>query len=338
MSNTKCCDFRFRSGIPPFGSNPQEITETPKYQRRFPNFDEKIVALYARGVSTREIQAHIRELYGLEISPALVSALTAAVMEEVGAWQARPLEPSYALVFFDALRVKIRDEGLVANRAVYLAIGVRTSGHKEVLGIWIEHSEGAKFWLRVMNDLKVRGTHDILIAVVDGLKGFAQAITAVFPETVVQTCIVHLIRYSMRFASWKERKHLAGALKPIYRAANAAAAESELEAFAAGPWGEKYPAIAQGWRSKWEEIIPFFAFSPEVRKIIYTTNAIESLNSQVRKAIRNKGHFTSEQAAMKLIWLALRQVAEKWKNPSPHWHAARAELAIQFGERFVVSD
>jgi putative transposase len=309
-----------------------------KYRRRFPGFDDKIIALYARGMSTRDIQGHIRELYGIDVSPDLVSAVTDAVIDEVAAWQARPLEPSYAIVFFDALRVKIRDEGLVRNKAVYLAIGIRPSGHKEVLGLWIEQTEGAKFWLRVMNEIKARGTQDILIAVVDGLKGFPEAITAVFPDAVVQTCIVHLIRYSMQFASWKERKAITTALKPIYQADNADAAAQALEAFDQGPWGRKYPAIAQSWRRNWEAVIPFFAFSAEVRKIIYTTNAIESLNASVRKAIRNKGHFPSDQAAAKLIWLALRNITENWKNPPISWHAAKAQLAIQFGERFALSE
>ena len=309
-----------------------------KYRRRFPGFDDKIIALYAHGVSTRDIQAHVRELYGIEISPDLVSAVTDSVIDEVTAWQSRPLESSYAIVFFDALRVKIRDEGLVKNKAVYLAIGMRPSGHKEVLGLWIEQSEGAKFWLRVMNEIRSRGTQDILIAVVDGLKGFPEAITAVFPDTVVQTCIVHLLRYSMQFASWKERKPIAAALKPVYRAETAEAAAAELEAFAQGPWGHKYPAIAQSWRRNWEAVIPFFVFPAEVRKIIYTTNAIESLNASVRKAVRNKGHFPNDQAATKLIWLALRNVAEKWKNPPITWHAAKAQLAIQFEDRFVWSE
>lgn len=309
-----------------------------KYRRRFPGFDDKIIALYARGISTRDIQAHVRELYGIEISPDLVSAVTDSVIEEVSAWQARPLEASYAIVFFDALRVKIRDEGLVKNKAVYLAIGIRASGHKEVLGLWIEQSEGAKFWLRVMNELRGRGTQDILIAVVDGLKGFPDAITTVFPDTVVQTCIVHLIRYSMQFASWKERKPIVAALKPVYRAENAELAAAELEAFDQGPWSRKYPAIAQSWRRNWEAVIPFFTFPAEVRKIIYTTNAIESLNASIRKAVRNKGHFPNDQAATKLIWLALRNIAERWKSPPISWHAAKAQLAIQFEDRFVLSE
>lgn len=308
-----------------------------KYQRRFPGFDEKIIAMYARGMSTRDIQAHIEEIYGIEVSPALVSAVTDAVLEEVRAWQNRPLEPVYAIVYFDALRVKIRDEGLVRNKAVYLAIGITCAGDKEILGLWIEQTEGAKFWLKVMNEVKARGTEDLMIAVVDGLKGLPEAITSLFPDCVVQTCIVHLIRYSMQFASWKERKALAKALKPIYSAASAEAAAAELDAFEQGPWGEKYPAVTASWRRRWEEVIPFFAFSPEVRRIIYTTNAIESLHSQVRKAIRNKGHFPSDEAATKLIYLALRNIAKKWKRPPKEWHAAKTQLAIQFGDRFTLA-
>jgi putative transposase len=308
-----------------------------KYQRRFPGFDEKIIALYARGMSTRDIQAHIEEIYGIGISPDLVSAVTGGVLEEVRAWQDRPLESTYAVVYFDALRVKIRDEGLVRNKAVYLAIGVTCTGDKEILGLWIEQTEGAKFWLRVMHELQGRGVGDILIAVVDGLKGFPEAITSAFPQCVVQTCIVHLIRYSMQFASWKERKPLARALKPIYTASGAEAAERALEAFEAGPWGQKYPAAAASWRRRWAEVIPFFAFSEQVRRIIYTTNAIESLHSQVRKAIRNKGHFPSDEAATKLIYLSLRNITAKWKRPPREWHAAKTQLAIQFGERFIAS-
>ena len=306
-----------------------------KYKRRFPDFDEKIIALYARGMSTRDIQAHLRELYGVEISPDLVSAVTDAVLDEVTAWQNRPLEQVYAIVYFDALRVKIRDEGAVKNKAVYLAIGIRCSGHKEVLGIWIEQNEGAKFWLKVMTEMKNRGTQDLLIAVVDGLKGFPDAIEAVFPDTLVQTCIVHLIRYSMQFASWKERKPIAAALKPIYRAETAELAAERLDEFEAGSWGQKYPAIAASWRRNWQHVIPFFAFAPEIRKIIYTTNAIESLHSQVRKAVRGRGHFPSDQAATKLIWLVLENVAAKWKSKPIIWHAAKAQFAIQFEDRFV---
>ncbi len=308
-----------------------------KYQRRFPGFDQKIIALYARGMTTRDIQAHLRELYGIEISPELVSAVTDAVLDEVAAWQTRPLEPVYAIVFFDCLRVKIRDEGTVKNKAVYLAIGVRCSGLKEVLGIWIEQTEGAKFWLRVMTEIRNRGTLDVLIAVVDGLKGFPEAINAVFPEALVQTCIVHLIRYSMQFASWKERKAVAAGLKPIYGAETAAAAAVRLDEFNTGPWGQKYPAIAQSWRRNWEQVIPFFAFPTAVRRIIYTTNAIESLHSEVRKAVRVRGHFPNDEAATKLIWLALRNITAKWNRPPIAWHAAKAQFAIQFDERFVMT-
>ncbi len=309
-----------------------------KYQRRFPGFDDKIVSMYARGMSTRDIQAHIRELYGLSISPELVSSITEAVLADVTEWQQRPLEATYAFVFFDALVVKVRDEGLVRNKAVYLALGVRCDGRREILGLWLGQAEGAKFWLRVMNELKARGTTDILIAVVDGLKGFPDAITAVFPQTVVQTCIVHLLRYSLQFASWKERKALAAALKPIYQALNAEAASAALAAFETGPWGQKYPPIAQGWRRNWERVIPFFAFSPAIRRLIYTTNAIESLNSQVRKAIRNKGHFPNDEAATKLIWLALQRAAKNWNNPPVYWHDAKLELAIQFQDRFTLGN
>jgi putative transposase len=309
-----------------------------KYRRRFPGFDEKIIALYARGMSTRDIQAHVRELYGLVISPDLVSAVTDSVLDEVRAWQSRPLESVYAVVYFDALRVKIRDEGTVRNKAVYLAIGIRCSGYKEILGLWIEQNEGAKFWLKVMTELKNRGTQDILVAVVDGLKGFPEAIESVFPETRVQTCIVHLIRHSLSFASWKERKPLATALKLIYRAETAEAALIELEEFEQGPWGQKYPTVAQSWRRKWEQVTPFFSFAPEIRKIIYTTNAIESLHSQVRKSVRSHGHFPSDQAATKLIWLVLRNIEAKWKRPAVPWANAKNQFAILFGERFKITD
>jgi putative transposase len=309
-----------------------------KYKRRFPGFDEKIISLYARGLTTREIQGHVRELYGLDISPDLVSTVTDSVIDEVKAWQNRPLESVYALVYFDALRVKIRDEGMVRNKALYLAIGIRCSGHKEILGLWIEQTEGAKFWLRVMTELRTRGLMDILIAVVDGLKGFPEAIASVFPSVVVQTCIVHLLRYSMQLASWKERKAIAAALQPVYRAESAEAARQRLDEFADTPLGRKYPTIAQSWRRNWEQVIPFFAFPPEVRKLIYTTNAIESLNSQVRKALRSHGHFPSDDAATKLIWLALRNIAAKWKKPPVAWDAARAQFAILFEDRFVFSD
>ena len=309
-----------------------------KYRRRFAGFDDKIIALYARGMTTREIAAQVGELYGTEISPDLVSAVTAAVLEEVAAWQSRGLDATYASVFFDAIRVKLRNQGMVNNRAVYLAIGVRCSGHKEILGLWIEQTEGAKFWLPVMTEIRNRGTQDILIAVVDGLKGFPVAITSGFPKTVVQTCMVHLIGYSMRFASWKERRLVAAALKPVYPAQSAEVARQRLEDFDRGAWGQKYPAIAQSWRRNWEQVIPFFACAPELRTILYPTNAIESLNAQVRKAVRVRGHFPSEQAATKLIWLVLRNVQARWKNAPLSGLAAKAQIAIQFEDRFILTD
>jgi len=306
-----------------------------KYQRRFPGFDDKIVSMYARGMSTREIVGHLRDLYGIDVSPDLISTVTDAVLEEVAAWQARPLDPAYPLVFFDAIRVKIRDEGLVRNKAIHIALGVRADGGKVVLGLWIEQNEGAKFWLRVMNELRNRGVEDIMLAVVDGLKGFPEAITAVFPEAIVQTCIVHLLRNSMDFVSWKDRKALAGALKTVYRATDAIAAEEALTAFEAGEWGRRYPAIGQSWRRAWAEVIPFFAFPDEVRRIVYTTNAIEALNAQLRRAVRARGHFPNDDSATKLLYLILNRSEKEWKMPPSEWSMAKAQFAVLFGERFI---
>lgn len=306
-----------------------------KHQRRLPGFDDRVISLYARGLPVREIQGHLTELYGLAVSPDLISTITGEVMDEVIEWQNRPLEPMYPLVFFDALRVKIRDEGTVKNKAVYLALGVRADGTKEILGIWIEQTEGAKFWLRVMTELKNRGVEDVLIAVVDGLKGFPQAINTVFAQTQIQTCIVHLIRNSLDFVSWKERKLVATELKNIYRATTEDEALQALESFASGPWGSKYPTITAIWRRQWPEVIPFFAYPLEVRKIMYTTNAIESLNMQIRKVIKNRGHFPNDEAATKLIWLALRNIARNWKMPAITWRAAKNQFAILFAHRFT---
>lgn len=305
-----------------------------KYQRRFPGFDDKIVSMYARGMSTREIVGHVQELYGVDVSPDLISAVTDAVLDEIAAWQVRPLEPIYPIVFFDALRVKIRDEGHVRNKAVHVALGVRGDGSKEILGLWIETNEGAKFWLRVMNELKNRGVEDILIAVVDGLKGFPDAINAVFPATTVQTCIVHLMRNSLDFASWKDRKELAASLKAIYAAIDDTAAEGALAAFEAGQWGQKYPAIGPIWRRAWSEVIPFFAFPKDVRRIIYTTNAIEALNSKLRRAVRARGHFPTDEAAMKLLFLVLKRSEREWKMPPREWAMAKSQFAILFADRF----
>src|SRR5271168_2175366 len=306
-----------------------------KHQRRFSGFDDTIIGLYARGMTVREIQAFLLEAYGNEVSPDFISSVTDAVLSEVAAWQNRPLEPMYPVVFFDALRVKIREEAVVRNKAVYLALGVQADGTRDILGLWIENTEGAKFWLRVMNELKNRGVSDLLIAVVDGLKGFPEAITAVFPQTIVQTCIIHLIRHSMDFASWKDRKVLAGVLKTIYRAKDADAARAALEAFDASQWGQKYPAIAQSWRRNWERVIPFFAFPEAVRRIIYTTNAIEALNAKLRRAVPTRGHFPTDDAATKLLFLVLRQAAGEWKMPPREWFEAKTQFAIIFDERFV---
>src|SRR5664279_3555409 len=306
----------------------------PKHARRFTGFDDKIVALYARGLTVREIQGFLLETYGTEVSPDLISTVTDGVLAEVTAWQNRPLEPVYAVVFFDALRVKIRDEGVVRNKAVYLALGVRRDGTREILGIWIETTEGAKFWMKVFNDLRTRGVLDILIAVTDGLTGMPQALEVVFPRTTLQTCIVHLIRNSLDYASWKDRKPLAAALRPIYAAASAEAAEAALDAFEAGEWGQKFPTVVAAWRRAWEQVIPFFTFPPEIRRVIYTTNAIESVNARVRKIIKTRGHFPTDDAANKLIWLALRNITAGWSNAAHNWKEAMNQFAILYDDRF----
>ena len=305
-----------------------------KYRRRLPGFDDKIVSMYARGMTVREIQGHLAELYGVDVSPELISAVTDAVLDEIAEWQNRPLEALYPLVFFDALRVKIRDEGTVRNKAVYVALGVRPDGRKEILGLWIEQTEGAKFWLRVMTELKNRGVEDILLAVVDGLKGFPDAITAVFPRAQVQTCIVHLIRRSLDCVSYKDRRAVAAALKEIYRAKDADAGAAALDVFAEGSWGLKYPAIAMSWRRHWPAVIPFFAFPADVRRIIYTTNAIEALNAKLRRAVRTRGHFPSDDSALKLLFLVLNLAEREWRMPPREWVLAKAQFAILFEERF----
>ena len=306
-----------------------------KHDRRFTGFDDKIIAMYARGMSVREIQGFLREMYAVEVSPDLISQITSEVMEDVTRWQARPLEAMYPVVFFDALRVKIREEAVVRNKAVYLALAVLPDGTRDILGIWIETTEGAKFWMRVFNELKTRGAHDILIAVTDGLKGMPETLEAVFPRTTLQTCIVHLIRNSLDLASYKDRKPLAGAIRPIYTAPTEDLANAELEAFAAGPWGQKFPTIVTAWRRAWDRVVPFFAFPPEIRRLIYTTNAIESVNAQIRKIIKTRGHFPNDEAATKLIWLALRNVTAEWKRPSIYWKVAVNQFAILYAERFT---
>ncbi|MEC6411166.1 IS256 family transposase [Achromobacter xylosoxidans] len=309
----------------------------PKHERRFTGFDDRIIAMYARGMSVREIQAFLAESYGTEVSPDFISSVTDEVMAETIAWQNRPLEAMYPVVFFDALRVNIRDDGGVSNKAVYLALGVQADGQRDVLGLWVEQTEGAKFWLKVFNELKTRGCQDILIAVVDGLKGLVDAIGTAFPRTTVQTCIVHLIRNSLDYAGWKDRKAVAAALRPIYAAASAQAAEQALQAFADGPWGTRYPTIVAAWQRAWENVTPFFVFPPDIRRVIYTTNAIESLNMQLRKIIKTRDHFPTDEAAIKLLWLALRNVLAKSVRATFDWKVAMNQFAILFGERFTAA-
>ena len=306
-----------------------------KHERRFSGFDEKIVAMYARGMTVREIQAFLAEQYGCEVAADFISGVTDAVMSEVTAWQARPLEPMYPVVFFDALRVKIREDAVVRNKAIYLALGILPDGTRDILGLWIEGTEGAKFWMKVFNDLKTRGVADILIAVTDGLKGMAEALGAVFPATTLQTCIVHLIRNSLDYASWKDRRALAAALKAIYTAPSAEAALAELDAFEQGDWGRRFPTVVASWRRAWDKVIPFFAFPPAVRKVVYTTNAIESINARLRKIIKNRGHFPSDEAASKLIWLALRNITADWGNAAQDWKTAMNQFAILYEDRFT---
>jgi transposase-like protein len=307
----------------------------PKHERRFTGFDDKIIAMYARGMTMREIQGFLLESYGVEVSPEFISSVTEAVMAEVTAWQARPLEPMYPVVFFDALRVKIKEDAVVRNKAIYLALGVQRDGCRDILGLWIEGSEGAKFWMKVFNDLKTRGVGDILIAVTDGLKGMPEALAAVYPATTLQTCIVHLIRNSLDFASWKDRKALAAALKPIYTAASAEAAQAELDAFEQGPWGAKFPTVVAAWRRAWSHVIPFFAFPPSIRRVIYTTNAIESIHARLRKIIKSRGHFPSDDAATKLIWLALKNITADWGRAAKEWKEAMNQFAILYEDRFT---
>jgi len=306
-----------------------------KHERRLTGFDDKIIAMYARGMTVREIQGFMAEMYAVDVSPDLISTVTDAVMGEVTAWQARPLEAMYPVVFFDALRVKIRQDGVVRNKAVYLALGMLADGTRDILGIWIEGTEGAKFWMKVFNEMKTRGCNDVLIAVTDGLKGMGEALAVVYPATTLQTCIVHLIRNSLDYASWKDRKPLAAAIKPIYTAATAEAALAELDAFESGPWGQKFPTVVGAWRRVWDKVIPFFAFPPEVRRVIYTTNAIESVNARLRKILKTRGHFPTDDAATKLIWLALRNITADWARASPHWKAAMNQFAILYEERFT---
>jgi putative transposase len=304
----------------------------PKRQTRLAGLDEKVLGLYAGGMTVRDISAHLSELYGTEIGRDTISRITDAVLEDVQAWRTRPLDAVYPIVYFDAMVVKVREDRSVQNRACYLALGVTCDGEREVLGIWWQDTEGAKFWLAVLNDLRRRGVGDVLIACVDGLKGFPEAIEATFPKAWVQTCIVHLIRASLRYVNYRDKKKVATALRPVYTAPNADAARLELDAFEA-EWGTRYPAAVQAWRTSWEHVIPFLALPDQLRKAVYTTNTIEGLHRQVRKAIKTRGHFPDEQAATKLIYLALIRADAKWQR-NRTWTAPRAALKIHFGDRF----
>jgi transposase-like protein len=306
----------------------------PKNARRLPRFDQNVISLYARGMSVREIREHLEELYQVEVAPSLISAVTDEVMEEVTAWQQRPLETCYAVVMFDCLRVKIRDEGIVRNKAVYVALGVTRTGSKEVLGLWIEQTEGARFWHRVLTELQSRGVEDILIALIDGLTGFPDAITAVYPQTQIHTCVVHLVRRSLAYVGYRERKTVADALRQIYRAETVAAAETALATFQASAEGRRYPQIAAIWERAWPYVVSAFAYPPAIRRILSTTNAIENVHRQLRKIIKTRGHFPTDEAALKLLYLALRHMQHRW-GTARQWIAALPHFAVLFGDRFV---
>jgi putative transposase len=307
-----------------------------KHQTRFTGFDKNILSLYSRGLSTREIQQHLEEIYGVEVTAGLISSVTDEVLDEVKTWQNRQLDPVYPIMYLDAIQFKVRDNGHVRNKAIYLAIGVTIEGYKEVLGLWIAQTEGAKFWLQVVTELKNRGVTDIFIACVDGLKGFPEAIESVFPQTEVQLCIVHLVRHSLNYVGWKQRKEVARELKLIYTAATDVEAEQRLAEFSL-KWDEKFPMIAKSWRSNWTRVIPFFAHPPEIRKIIYTTNAIESLNMSLRKVTKARGSFPNDEAVSKLLYLALRNIAKKWTKPVHAWKDALNRFAIIYEERLPAS-
>ncbi len=305
----------------------------PKGQRRLAGLEEKVIGLYARGSSTRDIQAHLQELYGVEISATLISQVTDVVIEEVRQWQSRPLEPVYPILWLDALVVKVRDNNRVCNKAVYLALGVNLEGHKELLGIWLSQTEGAKFWLGILTELKNRGLQDVFIACVDGLSGFPDAIEAVYPQTQVQLCIVHLVRNSLKYVPWKQQRQVAAELKLIYQASTVEQAEDALTTFAQ-KWDSRYPTISQLWLRHWEQIIPFFNYPADIRRAIYTTNAIESLNRSLRKVLKTKGSFPDDESVVKLLYLVLRNIARKWTMPIRDWKAALSRFAIEFPDRF----
>ncbi len=303
-----------------------------KHQTRFTGFDKNILSLYSRGLSTREIQQHLEEIYGVEVTASLISSVTDEVLDEIKTWQNRQLDEVYPIMYLDAIQFKVRDNGHVKNKAIYLAIGVTIEGYKEVLGLWIAQTEGAKFWLQVVTELKNRGVRDIFIACVDGLKGFPEAIESVFPQSEVQLCIVHLVRHSLNYVGWKQRKEVAADLKLIYTAATDLEAEQRLAEFSR-KWDEKFPMIAKSWRGNWTRVIPFFAHPPEIRKVIYTTNAIESLNMSLRKVTKARGSFPNDEAVSKLLYLALRNIAKKWTMPVHAWKDALNRFAIIYENR-----
>jgi len=307
----------------------------PKHQREFKGFDDKILSMYARGMSTREISGHLKEIYGIDVSPDLISRATDSVKELLAEWRSRPLEAFYPVLFLDAIVIKVRDGGQIVTKSVYLALAIRLDGQKELLGLWIDAAEGAKFWLRVLNELQNRGVRDILIAAVDGLSGFPEAIRTVFPKTEVQLCIVHVVRTSLKYVPHKDKKAVAADLKAIYLAPTEPAASVALEAFAE-KWDLKYPTISAGWRKRWEEIIPFLQFPTDVRKVIYTTNAIESVNYTIRKVTRNRQSFPTEEAAQKLVFMALQNISKKWTMPLRNWGAALNQFAIIYGTRVPI--
>jgi putative transposase len=307
-----------------------------KGQTRFTGFDDKIISMYSRGMTTREIEAHLKEIYGIEVSPTLISNVTEAVMEEVKAWQSRPLNEVYPIVYMDALRVKVRDGGHIQNKAIHVAMGVDMEGHKEILGLWTAQNEGSKYWLQVLTDLQNRGVRDIFIACVDGLKGFPEAIESVYPQTEVQLCIVHMVRASLGYVSWKQRKAVAGDLRQVYQSATALDADMQLGEFAR-KWDEVCPMVSQIWRRNWDRITPFFAYPPEIRKVVYTTNAVESLNMSLRKIIKMRGSFPHDEAAFKLLYLALRHVSKKWTMPIQNWPAALNRFSILWPDRMPAS-
>jgi transposase-like protein len=306
-----------------------------KRQRRLEGFDDKVLALYSRGLSTRDIQGQLEELYGAEVSPGLISNVTDAVLEDVRAWQSRPLSAVYPILYFDALFVKTRQEGPVTTKAIYLALGINLEGEKELLGLWVAQTEGSKFWLTIFNELKNRGVCDCFIACVDGLKGLPEAIEAVFPRTQVQLCIVHKLRNSLKYVPWKERKAVAADLRAVYAAPTLTEAEQALARFSER-WDAKYPAISPSWRVDWQRLTVFFDYSPEIRKVIYTTNAIESLNYSLRKLLKTRGAFPNDEAIIKIIYLAINRVAKRWTMPIRDWRAALNQFVILFGDRVPV--